>query len=208
MPDSLAVAGAELGDDPILAARPVVPAASLLHVARPRLVAALDQVASAPLVLVSGPAGSGKSALLAEWLRTGATRDDDLAWITCQDEDTLLWQPLLTCLAERGLPVPSGALQTHMGPLLGTARLTALAASIGSSGRRWTLVMDGFELRSPELAAEVSFLLDHTEGRLRLVLAARGDRRGSGPGSCTATTSTVPPGRSTTWSCRRPRTSG
>jgi len=156
-------------------ARSGVPATSASHTPRPRLVAALDDAASARLVLVSGPAGSGKTSLLAEWLHEGASHGDDLGWVTFEDEDTRLWQPLLACLAALGLPTQYAATQPPPDLLLGRTRLEELAAAVAASGRRWTLVIDGYELRSTELAAEVTFLLDHTDGRLRLVFAARVD---------------------------------
>jgi len=156
------------------AARFGVPDVSALHVVRPRLVAALDDAASVPLVLVSGPAGSGKTSLLAEWLHSDALRGEDLGWITFEDEDTRLWQPLAACLAQQGVEVPPGA---ERGPdlLLGHTGLAALTAAVAASDRRRTLVVDGYELRSAELAAEVTHLLDHAGGRLRLVFAARVD---------------------------------
>ncbi len=174
-PSQPAPAGTDLADRVTYAARSGVPATSASHVPRPRLVAALDGAASARLVLVSGPAGSGKTSLLAEWLHEGAPRDDELGWVTFEDEDTRLWQPLLACLAALGLPIPYAAAQPSPDLLLGRSRLEELAAAVAASGRRWTLVIDGYELRSTELAAEVTFLLDHTDGRLRLVFAARVD---------------------------------
>jgi len=150
-----------------------IPHVPSLHVDRPRLVAELDRsvAVAAPLVLVSGPAGSGKTSLLAEWVHTGHGPHDPVGWVTFEDEDTRLWPPLLECLTRLGLPAGDAAPDL----LLGRTRLQALAAAVAGSGRRWILVLDGYELKSPELAAEVSYLLDHAGGHLRLVFAARVD---------------------------------
>ena len=174
-PAAPALADTEPAETSTAAARYGVPQVPSLHVLRPRLVAQLDRTPTAPLVLVSGPAGSGKTSLVTEWLDAGAAADEPVGWVTFEDDDTRLWQPLLDCLARLGLD--GSRTMARPGPdlLLGRTRLRALAAAITGSERRWTLVLDGYELRSPELAAEVAYLLDHTLGRLRLVFAGRVD---------------------------------
>jgi len=52
-------------------AKTAVPHVPPRHVRRPRLLAMLDGAAPGQLVLVSAPAGYGKSLLLAEWARPG-----------------------------------------------------------------------------------------------------------------------------------------
>lgn len=152
-----------------------VPDLAPLHVPRPRLTAALDRASGVPLVLVSGPAGSGKTSLVVEWLRHGGARRDAIAWVTFEDEDTRLWQPLLTALVRLGLRLPASIARPVPDQLLGHTRLGALATTLASSARRWTVVLDGYELRSAELAEEVDHLLHHSYGALRLVVAARVD---------------------------------
>jgi LuxR family maltose regulon positive regulatory protein len=52
------------------------------HVARPRLLALLEQGLRGPVMLVSAPAGSGKTTLLAEW---AATTTRPVAWLSCEE---------------------------------------------------------------------------------------------------------------------------
>ena len=52
------------------------------HVARPHLLALLEQGLQGPLILVSAPAGSGKTTLLAEW---AAMTTRPVAWLSCED---------------------------------------------------------------------------------------------------------------------------
>ena len=52
------------------------------HVARPRLLALLEQGLRGPLTLVSAPAGSGKTTLLAEW---AAMTTRPVAWLSCEE---------------------------------------------------------------------------------------------------------------------------
>ncbi|MFC4787205.1 LuxR C-terminal-related transcriptional regulator [Nocardioides sp. MAHUQ-72] len=162
--------------DPSTSSRAGIPEVPPLHVCRPRLVAALDGATATPLVLVSGPAGSGKTSLVAEWLRDGRSpRKDLVGWITFEDDDSRLWQPLMDCLTRLGMRLPRIAEQPDPDLLLGRSRLKALAAVLSASVRRWTMVLDGYELRDPELAAELSYLVDHAHGALRLVFATRVD---------------------------------
>ena len=52
------------------------------HVARPRLLALLEQGIQGPLTLVSAPAGSGKTTLLAAW---AALTTQPVAWLSCEE---------------------------------------------------------------------------------------------------------------------------
>ena len=64
-------AAAAAEQDVLLATKLHVPVPRLGLVARPRLVAALDEGLARGLVLVCAPAGFGKTALLADWVRSG-----------------------------------------------------------------------------------------------------------------------------------------
>lgn len=86
--------------DPPQDARYVVPQLPSWYAPRPRLVRRLESE-RAPLVLVSGPAGAGKTSLVIEWLRRGADR---VAWITL-DEDADVWDDLPGCLARQDVPL-------------------------------------------------------------------------------------------------------
>jgi LuxR family maltose regulon positive regulatory protein len=55
--------------DPIMVARFAVPVLPATFVRRPRLVRRLTEGVLGPLVLVDGPAGSGKTLLVADWIR-------------------------------------------------------------------------------------------------------------------------------------------
>lgn len=141
------------------------------HVPRARLVEELSDNDDLPLVLVTGPAGSGKSTAVAEWL---AGTDEPVAWLGFADSAADLWDRLVPCLDTLGLDldVPQ---PPEPGLLLGRPVLEALAEAVGEFPRRATVVLDGYELTSPELAEELGALLDGAAGRLRLVITARTD---------------------------------
>ena len=75
------------------------PAVPPEHIRRPALEAALDRGADQGLTLVCAPPGSGKTSLLAAWVR--ATRGPPTAWVRLEPEDTdprRLWAAVLAAL--------------------------------------------------------------------------------------------------------------
>jgi LuxR family maltose regulon positive regulatory protein len=87
-------------------AKIVVPGVPPGYVSRPRLLSALDRTQDAAVALVSAPAGSGKTMLLAEWVRLRHL--DDTAWVTLDSDDNddrRFWSGILTAL-ERCPAVP------------------------------------------------------------------------------------------------------
>ena len=89
-----------------------VPQQPQRYVRRPRLLALLDDANSYDLVLVSAPAGSGKSSLVADWV---ATKDqpDRIAWVTFEPEDEAIWPGLAGCLEQLGVHVPRSGAAGH-----------------------------------------------------------------------------------------------
>ena len=142
------------------------------HVPRPGLTAALAASHSLPLVVVSAPAGTGKTTAVADWVRTepGGT----VCWVSFDIVEPAFWNPVLDSLREHGLGVPS-SWSAPPGGLLGSRRLTALAGLVAGSPHRLIVVADGYELSSRELAREVDHLLRHSLGRLCFVFVGRVD---------------------------------
>lgn len=150
------------------------------HVTRPRLTAMLQRDRNVPLILVSAPAGTGKTALVAEWARSRAGRQENLHWISFDVGDTDLWGPMLQVLSRAGLNLGALARPAREGAQAGTgswnrAQLVSLAAAVVGSPQPVTVVVDGFEMVSADVARDVDFLLRNTLGRLRLVLVTRVD---------------------------------
>ena len=140
-----------------------IPRPPRLNVTRPRLLDLLDTSADVPLVLVSAPAGSGKTSLVAEWVATGGDRENT-GWITFETGSRSFWPGVLGCL--RGLGVElEGRPFPQDSTRLGTDPLGALAAALASSVRRLTLVIDGYEIVSSEVADDLGFLVRHSAGR-------------------------------------------
>jgi len=167
-PDS-AREGTPTAAELVAAVRFRVPEAAAFHVSRSRLVQVMARAESLPLVLVSAPAGTGKTSLVAEWARS----QGNTGWTTFEAGDTAFWSPVIEGLCRMGLEVSPP--DPELTGCLGRQRLTSLAGMLARAQQRLTLVLDGPELTSLELAREIDFLLRHASGRLRLVLVTRVD---------------------------------
>jgi LuxR family maltose regulon positive regulatory protein len=113
---------------------PRIPRLPAVLVERPRLYERLD--AAAPLTLVHGPGGFGKTTLVAAWLEQRAD-DARVAWISVPadvDGPAGFWALVARELARAGIPVAEG---------LGSASAVREALS-GSTGPT-IVVLDGFD---------------------------------------------------------------
>ncbi len=159
--------------DLLTAALLAIPSPPAWYVQRPRLLAMLDAADSLPLVLVSAPAGTGKTSLLADWVRTRG-EPGRTGWITFEEDDGAIWSHVLQSLELLGVEVPA-RLFSDNAPALDRRLLTSLAAAVARHPSRLTLVLDGYEFVSHEGADDLDFLLRHSNRRLRVVIATRLD---------------------------------
>jgi LuxR family transcriptional regulator, maltose regulon positive regulatory protein len=158
---------------------PPLPRAHLVR--RPQLAARLTQGVMSPLILVSAPAGFGKTTLLAQWL---AESGMPVAWLSLEPGDN---EPV------RFLSYFIAALQTldpHLGavaltllqtphPAAAETVLTMLTNDVGSHGRDggdFVLVLDDYHvLDAKPINQALIFLLDHLPPHMHLVIATRED---------------------------------
>jgi len=147
-----------------------VPETPSWFVRRARLVTELAGAASKPLLLVSAPAGSGKTSLAADWARSGDPATT--GWVTFDDDDEV-WGAVLHCLESLGVEVP--ARESGVVDALDRRPLALLAAAIRRHPERLRLVLDGYEFASAETGRALDFLLRHTEDHLQLVILTRVD---------------------------------
>jgi LuxR family maltose regulon positive regulatory protein len=152
-------------------------------IARPRLSERLDAGAAARLMLVSAPAGFGKTTLLAEWLaarpRTGA--GPSAAWLSLDrgDNDPVSFWTYVVAALRTVAP----GVGTHELALLAAPQpppihlvLTTLLNDLGTTGDDLVLVLDDYHLiDSLEVQEAMAFLLDRMPPRLHLVIASRAD---------------------------------
>src|SRR5262249_54667015 len=158
----------------IAATRFKIPELPTSYVHRPQLLKVLEQAQALPLVVVSAPAGTGKTSLVAEWVKNGE-EPGTTGWISFEDGDAEFWQLVIECLGRLGLSIPAQGGDPARDTSLGKPGLMALAGVIVGLPSRLSIVFDDYEMVSLELAREVDFLLQHTLGKLRLIFVGRVD---------------------------------
>jgi LuxR family transcriptional regulator, maltose regulon positive regulatory protein len=176
-PPAAAPAGVAVsGQDVLLATKLHVPRPPPGFVLRRRLVEALGEGLARGRVLVCAPAGSGKTALLADWARGGGR---PVAWLGLDAGDSdpaRFWRYVVAALdrARPGLagrvgPPPPGSFEG-----LVTALVNELAADPGPD--EVLLVLDDYHLvDSGPVHESVAFLLENLPPGLRVVVCGRAD---------------------------------
>ncbi|QGV77255.1 LuxR C-terminal-related transcriptional regulator [Streptomyces ficellus] len=167
--------------EPYLLTRFAVPALPGTFLRRGRLTAHLDEAARTPLTMVNGPAGAGKTLLVADWV---AGRAEPVAWLTIGDGDLttdatepgpgMWWAYLLQALRLSGVPLPPDIGCPADANRADPGLLTRLAAHLGTRERPVTVVLDEFDrVTDPRFAEQLAFVLHHAGPGLRLVLVTR-----------------------------------
>ena len=152
-------------------------------VPRPRLDAQLDRGAATKLLLVSAPAGFGKSRLLAEWLAgaSASANERSAAWLALDSGDNdpvKFWSYLVAALRTVAPGVGANGLELFASPQPPPIQLvlTTLLNDLGEIDSDIVLVLDDYHLiESREVQDAMAFLLDHLPPRLHLVIASRAD---------------------------------
>jgi LuxR family maltose regulon positive regulatory protein len=153
-------------------------------VPRPRLSERLDRGAASKLMLVSAPAGFGKTTLLTEWLAAGpaAPADERLAaWLSLDRGDNdpaSFWAYVIAALRTVASGVGESALallHAPQRPPIETV-LTALLNDLGAGAGDIMLVLDDYHvIDAAEVQQGMAFWLDHLPPWLHVVIASRAD---------------------------------
>jgi LuxR family maltose regulon positive regulatory protein len=145
-----------------------VPAPLASHLSRQRLSGLLAS-ATAPLVLLSAPAGSGKTTLAAEWGR-GLKGKRNVVWVSADGSGSEPWDAIASALGRPGLLGPSPARRPPRH--LWTQWIVDAA---GESSHPWTVFLDGYDVRRSDTAEDLHRLLSVAGDKLQIVLATRAD---------------------------------
>src|SRR5215207_6844110 len=147
-------------------------------VARPRLIAKLEPEAGRKLMLISAPAGFGKTTLLGEW---AASRSDEqcVAWVSLDEADndparflSYLVAALQTVEEEIGEGVLSSLRAPGSPPI--EALTGALLNELADFPGTLAIVLDDYHLiDSDQVHGIVSFLLERLPSNVHLVIASR-----------------------------------
>jgi LuxR family maltose regulon positive regulatory protein len=168
------------GQDVLLATKLYVPRPPAGLVARPRLAEALREGLAGGLIVVSAPAGFGKTALLADWIRREGRPAGWLSLDAGDNDPARFWRHAAAALDRVCLGIGE-----RVGTLLGppppasfeglvTALINEFAGAAGDD--EVLLVLDDYHvIEAGPVHASVRFLLEHRPPGLRLVLASRSD---------------------------------
>ncbi len=168
--------------DMLLATRIHVPRPCLRLVHRPRLIRRLQQSLDKTLILLSAPAGFGKSTLLSDWLASCAV---PAAWLSLKPQDNNLacfLAYLLAALRTSDLHLGK-AIQSLPNPLrhaslesVLTRLINDLESRMARDHERIVLVLDDYQVITNEsVHYALAYLLEHLPSCLQLVLATRQD---------------------------------
>lgn len=154
------------------------------RVARPRLLERLKQATHAPLVIVSAPAGFGKTSLISEWVRIADLRT---AWISLDESDndparfwmavTNAMETLLPGVGKNALDLLSSRQPPAVQSLL-TSLLNDLAmyTRVDNHLPPACLVLDDIhQLTNPAIHEGLLFFIERLPHQLQLVMVGRSD---------------------------------
>jgi LuxR family maltose regulon positive regulatory protein len=163
---------------PILATKLYIPPLRPNVVIRPRLIERLNEGLHCNLILISAPAGFGKTTLVSQWVE-GIERP--AAWLLLDEGENDLTRFLMylvaalqTIAATLGEGV-LGVLQSPQPPPT-EAILTALLNDLTTIRDHFVLVLDDYHvIDAKPVDQALTFLLDHLPPHMHLVIATRED---------------------------------
>jgi LuxR family maltose regulon positive regulatory protein len=169
---------------PLIETKLFLPSPRAGLVSRPRLRQRLDTGRTARLLLVSAPAGFGKTTLLVDWmdsLQASSATAVRGAWLSLDPADNdpaRFWRYLVAALRTAVPGIGEDALA-----LLGDSStppvemlLTTVVNDLGAAEVEVVLLLDDYHvIDSPAVHEGIAFLLAHLPPRLHLVLASRVD---------------------------------
>ena len=164
----------------LLATKTLIPPARPRLVPRPRLVERLEEGLAYDLVLVSAPAGFGKTTLVSEWARENRPQVHT-CWLSLDEGDSdpvRFFEYLIRALQEFRPGLGEKILTWLHSPQPPPARavLVALTNELVGLDEDVVLVLDDFQfVTSSDVHDGVSYLLEHLLPRLHLLLATRAD---------------------------------
>jgi len=162
------------------AGKTVVPELPAEFVSRPALLQRLDAATGGQVIVLSAPAGSGKTLLLADWV--GQEGGPETAWVSLDADDNdprRLWSAVLASL--HGLTsasdaVPRQRIDSPTEPAQGDGLVDQVVDALEQNRSPVRVVLDDVqELTGREVLRDLSRLIRRSPAGLRLVLASRTD---------------------------------
>ena len=164
---------------PIIATKLYVPKPRASLVARPRLHERLRFGADVRVVLVSAPAGFGKTTLLAEWFEELAEGGVDVAWVSLDPSDSdavSFWSCLVEAL---GTVVPLGSTVRELFDVSSFSTEHLVAALVNelvvSTDDMWLVLDDFHAVDNRDVVQGMASLVDRLPSHVHVVISTRVD---------------------------------
>ena len=150
-------------------------------VSRPRLITTLRHVEAYRLILISAPAGFGKTTLLSQWLSDPEYQHhrERVGWVSLDRNLNLIRFWIYLISAVETVDVETG--RDAMGLIDNTQpqvekAIAVLINSIAEAKKPFILILDDYDvIEDPEVHASLVYLLDHLPPNLHIVIASRID---------------------------------
>jgi LuxR family maltose regulon positive regulatory protein len=166
-------------DTALLSTKLRIPPHTHREVRRARLIDALERgIPDYKLVLISAPAGYGKTTLLANWARTSSI---PVAWLSLSGAENDL-ERFFRCLLSAWEEVQPGVMESPLGLLLGgmmpdtEAVLSTFINTANDVPGHIAFVLDDYHLiTESSVHTALTFVLDHLPPPVHFTLAGRGE---------------------------------
>jgi LuxR family maltose regulon positive regulatory protein len=162
----------------ILTTKLFAPRARSQRVARPHLTQRLTEGLHHKMMLISAPAGFGKTTLLSEWRETSATGAVSIAWVSLDKSDNDFTRFVAYIIA--ALQTIQSELGVHAQALLSTlpvaseAVLVSLINDLAAfDGEIAVLLDDAHVIESQTIHEAIEFLLEHLPPHVHVIMASR-----------------------------------
>ena len=146
-------------------------------ISRSQLMIRLDEVIGNDFVLISTPAGFGKTTLLTRWVKSAGR---PVAWLSLDEDDNdpvRFWRYILTALdqVETGMGEKAFSMLNSSAQPTSRAVVIALLNELATRSVDFVLVLDDYHLiESPAIHDSMVYLLEHLpRGIRRALLRAR-----------------------------------
>jgi LuxR family maltose regulon positive regulatory protein len=164
----------------LIATKMSVPGVGQALVARPRLRELLAEALRARLTLVSGPAGFGKTTLIAGWLDDVGRAESAVAWVSLDasdDDPERFWRYVVAALERASPGLLSDAVELTEAAAVSSDRVVAaLVNELASTTVDVWLVLDDYHtIRSRQVHEGMALLLDNVSPSTHVVIITRAD---------------------------------
>ncbi len=163
---------------PLLSTKLYIPPLRATQVPRPRLIDSLNAGLNSRLILISAPAGYGKTTLLSNWI---AACQMPVAWVSLDESDNDLVRFLYYIVSALQKIEPKigettlSMLEFIQGTSIETA-LTTLLNEIAGMPAPFALILDDYHTLSAQTIHDaMTFILNHIPPQMHLVISTRSD---------------------------------